>query len=649
MDETVKASPSADPGKVEQRLLVAVSPASVSEQLVRWTNRLATSLNCQWMAVYVETSSTLTEEDQLQLSRTLALARALGAEVTTTTDADFVRGLLRTAAQRNITQIVVGKQSGRAYRRLFRNDKWLKKLLRESGELDVHVLRFKEESSAQFHPIQGQPYGSTVPEYLKAVSMVLAAACIMSYFKPLIGYQAVAWIFLGVVVVMAGVVGRGATLLAAILSAVLWDYLFTVPYYSFYIASVEDRILFVMYLVIAVVLGQLTAQIRRQERAERERQERASALQRLTQKLTKATGFDDMLSEAAREITAVFKGQVALLLPSQSGQLEPHPAGTFSLDEGEDKITAWVHKKGHPAGKFALDFPAASALYLPLIADGAKMGVIGLRLNQSSPPTIHQRNLFDAFAEQIALAIHRHHMREVSEKSKVLAESERLNKTLLNSISHEIRTPLSVIQSATDHMVKLENRAMPEPQKAMIGEIQEATERLNRLVGKVLDITRLESGHVKPKFEPCEVSELIQMAECETGKELAKHKLIIDIAPDLPLVLMDFELMLRSVCNLLSNAAFHTPPGTEVRLNAAMKDDTLRLSVVDTGPGLPPESIPHIFDKFYRAPGAKVGGTGLGLSLVKGFVESHHGRVIAENSATGGATFTIMLPVSQSA
>jgi two-component system sensor histidine kinase KdpD len=196
----------------------------------------------------------------------------------------------------------------------------------------------------------------------------------------------------------------------------------------------------------------------------------------------------------------------------------------------------------------------------------------------------------------------------VEEKSRILAESERLSKTLLNSISHEIRTPLAAIQSATTNMVEYGHADLSNTQKSMVSEIQEASERLNRLVGKVLDMSRLESGQIKPNFAPCEVSELTLMAEGETRKELAHHKLAIDIAPDLPLVRMDFELMLHVLTNLLSNAAFHTPAGTEVRLSAKVEDGAMLFIVADGGPGIPAESIPHLFEKFYRAPNARTGG-----------------------------------------
>jgi len=631
--------------KLEQRLLLGVSPSQISEQLVRWTHRLAIALNCWWGAVYVETPSILSEEDQLQLSRALALARSLGAEVITMTGSDVEQGLLRTALQRGVTQIIIGKPVGTSYRNLFRNNRRLEKLLRQSGELDIHVVRFKEGPSAKTFPGQELVQGSTLREYLIALLMVLAVSWTGQFAESFIGYRAVAWIYLTLIVVMATFIGRGATLLAAALSALFWDFLFEQPRFSFSIASAEDRVLFVMYLVIAVTLGQMVTRIRAQERAERGRQERATALQQLTREVTQASGTDDMLRRAVQQTAEVFQTEIAMLLPASPGRLFSHPASSYNVPEEEYQVANWVLEHGQPAGMFTADFPFATALYVPLTAHGYKVGVMGLPLRQTSPPSIHQRNLLDAFSEQIAVMIQRHQMQVVSEKAKLLAESERLSKTLLNSISHEIRTPLAAIQTATTNMVDYGHADLSPTQKSMVSEIQEASARLNRLVGKVLDMSRLESGHIKPEFAPCEVSELVLMAEAETRKELAYHKLALDIAADLPLVPMDFELMLRALTNLLSNAAFHTPAGTQVSLSAKVEDGAMLLIVADGGPGIPSASIPHLFEKFYRAPNARTGGTGLGLSLVKGFVEAHNGQVKAENRAVGGAAFTIRLPL----
>ncbi len=644
MNEQGRTKPLADTAP-QQRLLVAVGPSHTAERLVRWTHRLSVALDCWWGAVYVESTAILSEADQQQLSRVLALARSLGAEVITMTDPDLVEALLQTALQRNVTQIVIGKSTRRFHRRLFRSDKWMERLLQKSGELDIHVVRFKEGLTSQGPPRRAIATGSTLREYLLAVGIVLAVAWIGEYAELLVGFRAIAWIFLAAVVVMASFVGRGATLMAAGLSALAWDYLFEKPLYSFSISNAEDRILFVIYFVVAVTLGQLTAKIRAQEKSEREREERATALQLLTGELTAPTSLGIMLRKAIRQTGEVFKAEVAILLPASSGRLSVDQASAFDIPEQELAVAAWAFEHGQAAGKFTSISSAIPTLYVPLASSGATLGVMGLRLRQDLPLTVHQRNLLDAFSQQIASVMQRRQMQEIAEKSSILAESERLSKTLLNSISHEIRTPLAAIQIATTNMNELGGPDLSATQKAMVSEIQEASERLSRLVGKVLDMTRLEAGHLKPNFDLCEVRDLALLAESETRNDLRQHKLTMDIPPDLPLVRMDFELMLRALTNLLSNAAFHTPAGTEVQLSAKVENGAMLIIVADHGHGIPEASLPHLFEKFYRAPDAPTGGTGLGLSLVKGFVEAHGGQVKAENRTERGAAFTIRLPI----
>ena len=160
-------------------------------------------------------------------------------------------------------------------------------------------------------------------------------------------------------------------------------------------------------------------------------------------------------------------------------------------------------------------------------------------------------------------------------------------------------------------------------------------------------MTRLESGHVKANLDWCDVADLVQVTLKELNRDLARHRVTVGVASGLPLVRMDFVLMEQALANLLLNAAVHTPPGTAVQVNAGVEADTLVLTVADNGPGLPPEALPLIFDKFYRAPAAPAGGTGLGLAIVKGFVEAQGGRVKAENRPGGGAVFTIRLPLAK--
>jgi two-component system sensor histidine kinase KdpD len=445
-------------------------------------------------------------------------------------------------------------------------------------------------------------------------------------------------------------VGRGPTLVAATLTALLWNFFFVPPVFTFRITGITDLMLFCTYFVVALAMGHLAARLRAQQAAERRRELRATALYLLTRELAQASDFADLLAVIIREVGKATQAEVALSLPEEvsTASLTPYFASTWAMTEKEQSVASWAFLHRQPAGHGTDTLPSAEGLHLPLLAGERAVGVLSLRFRDPAPLPADQRDLLDAFVRQIALVLDRQRLRDAEQQAKLVAESERLSKTLLNSISHEIRTPIAAITSAASNLAETCASRAGEFERTMVGEIQEAARRLNRLVGNLLSMTRLESGHVKAKLDWCDVADLVHVTLKEIEKDLAQHKVTVGIAPGLPLVRMDFVLMQQVLTNLLLNAAVHTPLGTAVQVNAGVEGDTLSLTVADNGPGLPPDALPLIFDKFYRAPAAPAGGTGLGLAIVKGFVEAQGGQVKAENRPSGGAVFTIRLPITKS-
>jgi two-component system sensor histidine kinase KdpD len=635
------------PWKTGHRLLVAVSPSPLSHQMIRWTRRLADSWDCPWMAVYVESSCPVTDAEQTTLTKNLSVARELGAEVITTTDDDVVDGILRVARQHNATQIVVGKPVEGRFTFFPSRRSFLNRLIRESGDIDVHVVRAEKKDIPKPKPVLRIPTKLEWPQYLTAFSTVLVVTLLNFILQPFIGYRAIALNYLLAIVLLALFVGRGPVLIAATLSALTWNWFFLPPAYTFYIRSFEDVMMFGMYFVVAIILGQLISRVRAQEKAERRREERSTALYLLTSDLAQATALDDLVGKVVEQISKVFQADVAVIIANDSKTLsmQTHPASTLKVSEKEMSVAAWVFQHQQQAGRFTDNLPSSEALYLPLTTSKEIMGVIGIKLCQDVPPSIEQRNLLEAFARQAALVIDRQRLQGFAETSRVLAESERLGKNLLDSISHEMRTPISAITGAVSGLAEPGINQCPELHQKLVDELQEATERLNRLVGNLLDITRVESGHLKPKMEWCDVGDLIHVTVKSVEKSLLRHKLKVELADELPLVQMDFVLMEQALANLLLNAGHHTPAGTEVEVNARVEDNELMISVSDSGRGLPSDSLERIFEKFYRVPGSPSGGTGLGLSIVKGFVEAQSGRIKAGNRSQGGAVFAIYIPI----
>jgi two-component system sensor histidine kinase KdpD len=425
----------------------------------------------------------------------------------------------------------------------------------------------------------------------------------------------------------------------------MWDYFFLEPRFTLYLTHIDDVMMFCMYFVVALVLGQFASRVRWQERAERRREERSTALYLLTRDLADAADVDDVAQRLVRQVAQAFKAKVAVLLREPGGNLAraAHHASTFAVSEKEQSVAAWAFRFGKVAGRFTDNLPSAAAIYVPLQTNRGPAGVLGVALEGDHQPTLEQRDLLDAYARQAALVLDRLRLDAESQQAHLLAESEKLSKALLNSISHELRTPISAITTAATALVEAKT---PAPLRNTLAlEIQESAARLNRLVSNLLDMTRLESGNVKPRLDWCDVADVINVALRHNERELSGHQVALSLRPPLPLVKMDFVLIEQALNNLLLNAAHYTPAGTTVEVKAFATPEEMTISVADHGPGLPPESLPHVFDKFYRAPGAPAGGTGLGLSIVKGLVEAHGGSVEARNRPGGGAEFSIYLPI----
>jgi two-component system sensor histidine kinase KdpD len=448
-------------------------------------------------------------------------------------------------------------------------------------------------------------------------------------------------VFLCIVVLLALKVGRGPVLLAGALSALIWNFFFLPPRLTFIIANVEDILLFGLYFVVAIVLGQLVARIRAQEQAERRREERAVALYELTRDLAEASSRDEVVWQLVSQVSRVFHASVAIAL-SVNERLAEHPDSSLALSEKEMGVADWAFRQRKPAGRFTDNLPGAEALHLPLMTERKAFGVLAVSMADKNL-TLAQRDLLETFARQASLILDRVELRTAAEQSRLLAESEKFSRTLLNSISHELRTPLAASTSAVSALASTDGTT-PEQRRELLGEIQEANARLNRIVGNLLNVARLESGKVRPHLDWHDARDLVQTTLRELQRELMTHPVQLELPAEPLLVRLDISLVHHALANLLLNAVNHTPAGTPLQVQAQLADNHLVLSVADRGPGIPAEWLPRIFDKFFRAPTAPTGGSGLGLTIVKGFVEAHGGTVTADNRPGGGAIFTMRLP-----
>ena len=634
------------PWKSGLHFLVAIGVSPSSAGLLKWAKNLAYTMGANVEALYVETAQRLTAKDHEQLDLNIDLAKQLGFKVRIVTNDDLVNAIVTYAQKENITHIIVGKSRISSVKSLLKLGNFVNRLIKFSGNIDVYILGSDTPVEDKFDVKTAIPQFTSYKRQYLTISLIVALTSILSYLvRDIVGYQTVSVIFLFMVSLLALFYGTGPVLFAATLSALIWDYFFIPPQFTFLIQKPLDILLLVMFFIVALVNGTLTSRVRRQEKKIRIREERTNALYQLTKNLNSISGFDDVIHVATDHINRYFKLECSIVVKNDINQLEVKPIenSTIQLTENEMSIVNWVEKNSAKAGKFTNTLPSNEYTFYPLIGSSSTLGVIVVK--QTNVFTYGEEQFWESSLSQITGKYERELLRNATKKTYMISESEKLYKTLFNSISHELRIPISAIMGSSETLLE---QQLPEPvQKELYSEINIASIRLNRLVENLLNMSRLESGRITPHPDWCDAQDLANSVSQTLKSELEPFTFKKDIPADLPLIFVDFGLMEQVLHNLILNATQHSPHGSVIELKVHLIDESIVFKVIDHGHGFPEEELASAFDKFYRGKDAKAGGTGLGLSIVKGFVEAHGGTVSASNGEKGGAVFTIKIPNKQ--
>jgi two-component system sensor histidine kinase KdpD len=632
------------PWKSGLHLLVAIDYSPHSTRLLRWAKNLSYSMGANIQALYVETSHQLTSKECEQLDRNISLAKQLGIKFRIITNYDVVKAIIGFAQKENITHIIVGKPRVRNLISMLKLGNFVNRLIRYSGNIDVYILGADSQAKDHFKErVRIPSFTSNLQQYMVISLIVVLASAGCYVFKDFIGYQVVSFGLLFLVSILAIFYGTGPIFLAATLSALIWDFFFIPPSFTLHIEQPVDVLMLIMFFIIALLNGILTSRVRNQEKKIRVREERTHALYQLTRDLNLATGIDEAVKIAVRHIDKNFHFVCAILLKDETDQLEnlPRHETTIHLSENEQSIAAWVFKNSQKAGKHTHTLPSTEYTFYPLSGNKENMGVIAVKHTQYF--TQGEEDFWEASLSQISGKYEREFLRNTARKAYILNESDKLYKTLFNSISHELRIPVATIMGASDTLLL---QAYPEEVRTKLySEINTASVRLNRLIENLLNMSRLETGRITPHPDWCDVNDLANRVSESLQQELKSFNYMVIIPPNIPLIYIDFGLTEQVIHNLLLNATQHAPEKTSIRLKFFYDNGFFTIQVMDRGAGFPDEELKLAFDKFYRGKDAVAGGTGLGLSIVKGFVEAQKGTVIVENRQNGGAIFTVKIPV----
>jgi len=447
------------------------------------------------------------------------------------------------------------------------------------------------------------PYAATI--------LLVAAATLLG--KTLLSGVAPAnqvMLYLLVVVITGLWWGRGPTVLASALGVLAFDVFFVPPLYRLSVAHAEYIITFIALLVVALAIGTLTSRLRDHAAALQASETETAALYAFSRRMAAACEVHDVARAVVEHVETTFHQAAYLEVP----------------------------------GGLATGTPLTGGVRLPLRASHGEVGVLTIAGMGAVPA-----RLIEALADQAAVALERAQLAETARRAQVLIEAEKLHDALLHSISHSLRTPLaSIIGSLSALLDPAQVKLEPTTQRELAQTAREEAERLNGLVGNLLDMTRLEAGHLKLVIDWYDMADVIGAALAQAERVLNGRQVTADIPQDLPLVPLDQVLIVQVLDNLLNNAAKYSPHDSPIAIRVALDAGRILVSVADRGSGIPAAERSRVFDKFHRVdqPGSPAG-TGLGLAICKGMVEAHHGRIWVDDREGGGTVATFSLPLAE--
>ena len=645
----MRANAISGPWPAGERVLACVDDGPGADALVRHAKRLADHLRAPWAVIHVETAPVGRRDDAAQdrVAEALRLAERLGATAVTIPGQDVVDTVLDYARQHNFFHVIIARARRTGWHGRLRGAVE-RRLIRRAGDLAIHLLPTPVEMSPQAARSIPTDRGLAPAPFLGSTGIVFAGVLVALGMRQLLAGSDVALVFLTAVLVCAIGYGLWPSLLACLLSALAYNFFFLPPLYTFTIADPANVVALFFFTMVALLASNLAARLRAQAIAARERAKTTEDLYQFSRKLGLAVEMDDLLWAIAHQVALMLKLRVVLLLP-EAGALSVragYPPEDL-LAEADLAAATWTWQHTSPAGRGSETLPGGKWLFLPMRTGRGPVGVVGIDRDAPGPLSPEQHRLLIALTDQAALAIERVRLVEDLDRARLAAEADRLRAALLTSISHDLRTPLASILGSASSLAA-HDAALDKPARAALTRtIQEEAERLNRFIGNLLDMTRLEAGRVTPEEGLADLSDAVGAALRRAEKILAGHRVRLDLPEDLPMLAIDMVLFEQVLFNLLDNAAKYAPAGTAILLRARRHDRRVRVEVLDEGPGVPAADLGRIFDKFYRAPATdrRPPGIGLGLAICRGFVEAMGGTITAANRTDrAGAVFAIDLP-----
>ena len=644
----------AGPWAAGERVIVCIDPSAAAANAVRAAKRTADGLDAELIALYVETDrhATLSEAEHGHLAGTMRLAAELGAEVVTLPGHSVVEEILAFARSRNASRLVLGKSRRSRWFEL-RHGSVVDALVRSSSGLAIEVAPAGDASKVAVATEWLRNVPRTPGPYVEGALTTAAATVLGMLIDQRIALPNISLLYVVPVLLAAARHGLVPSLWVSGLSVLAYNFFFLPPIYEFTVSDPANVVGLFFFMLVAIVASALAARTRAQTESARREARTTAELYAFSRKIAGVVDLYDLLWIVVTHLARLLNAEVVILMPPQGpvgGSLDVRAAfpPDGALNEADLAAARWSWDADRPTGRGTDTLPGARWLFAPIRTSRSAVGVIGVLSNREGHALgAAEQRLLDAVGHQAAVAIERLTLAEDIDQARLGAERERLRSAMLTSVSHDLRTPLASIIGSLSSLRSYRERYDEATRDELLGTALSEAERLDRFVGNLLDMTRLDAGAIEPKREAVDVGDLVSTTVRRAGPVLKDYIVATAVARDLPVVSVDFVLAEQALFNVLDNAAKYSPAGGRIEVEARRVGNRIEIVVRDEGPGIPAEAVDRLFDKFYRAQDGdrRRAGTGLGLAIAKGFVEAQGGSISARNRTDrSGAEFTVSLP-----
>ncbi|RDJ24247.1 sensor histidine kinase KdpD [Bosea caraganae] len=638
LSQAMKRAGVEGPWAAGERILVLIGPDAMANSLVRAGRRLSDMMmDAPWTVAYVERPNAAETGPARgrSLSEALKLAEQLGGANVVLTGDDLVATVLEYARRNNVTQIVVGKSHRKGWRAWFHKS-LAPALLKEQSGAALHIItEVATGPGASSVPVMPAPrpviaWGG----HLASVALVAGAIFLGRLVESQVENANLAMLFM-VSVLLAGLAfGLWPALTAAALAAVAYNFFFLQPLLSFWIGHPADVLTFLVFFAVAMTTGGLTGRIRDQAKATARRASAITALLAASRRLSGAARKEDAATILAEQLSAATAGKVVVFLPQGDEIVATAGAPELEVLSTADMTAArWTWTRGEPAGAGTGTLPNAAWSFRALQGVRSRSGVVGFEPKALSGAENERFAL--ALLDQGAIALERAELAAAAVDAEALRRSDRLRSALLNSVSHDLRTPLATVLGSVTTLIDFGRSVEPAVRDDLLLSIREEAERLNRYVGDLLDMTRLEGGALVTRRDWTDVRDVIASAIARVSRRLGKRRILRDFPAELSMVRADPGLLEQVLVNILENAITYSEDGALIETAAYEDRGNVVISIEDEGRGIPTEELERVFEKFRRLEesidrgGERGKGAGLGLAIAKGFVEAMGGRIAA--------------------